>query len=74
MAYCIICGRQHDPSVGCLDGAGQVLKDLGIPRSRNRFHTGRRNAARGGRAMVPLVIAVVAALLLVFWLAGRIRG
>lgn len=73
MAYCIICGRQHDPSVGCMDGAGQVLKDLGILRSQHGFHTGRRKTNRGNRAILPLVIAIAAALLLIAWLAGRLR-
>ncbi len=30
MAYCAICGRQHEPGVGCLDGTGEILGEAGM--------------------------------------------
>jgi len=34
MAFCAICGTNHDPDMPCGDGAGQVLRGAGIKKSR----------------------------------------
>lgn len=32
MAFCAICQRYHDPDIGCFDGSGQILRNMGIER------------------------------------------
>lgn len=67
MSYCAICGRQHDPDVGCLDGTGQALRDIGL---RQRAEGVARAGGRAGRAVAWFALASVVVLLAVFawWL------
>jgi hypothetical protein len=67
MSYCVICGRQHDPGVGCLDGAGQALRDIGLPQGRPELPPGRKpsSAARKWTLFwVGLLLAVIVAFLI----------
>lgn len=32
MSFCAICKRNPDPNIGCFDGTGQVLRNMGIER------------------------------------------
>jgi hypothetical protein len=61
MSYCVVCGRQHDPGVGCFDGAGQALRDIGLPRGRAKSPPGRKHssAARWWTLGLGLLLAVV---------------
>jgi hypothetical protein len=36
MPFCPICGRDHDPDIGCSDATGQAIRDLGLPRAGRR--------------------------------------
>jgi hypothetical protein len=66
MSYCVICGRQHDPGVGCFDGAGQALRDIGLPRSRAQspFGPKQSSAARKWTLWRGLLLAAVLAFLI----------
>ena len=34
VALCTICGTNHDPDIPCGDGAGQIMRGVGIRKSR----------------------------------------
>src|SRR5215470_6235351 len=47
MPFCPICGRDHDPDIGCSDATGQVIREMGLPRSARRHGDSvSRNAGR----------------------------
>jgi uncharacterized protein len=41
MSFCPICGANHDPKMPCFDRAGEILRDLGIPKKKQ---TSRRHS------------------------------
>ena len=65
MAYCVICGRWHDPDVGCFDGTGQSLRDMGIPRPRSRRAKGSSTGEK--KWPVALYLLIGTALVLTLW-------
>ncbi|HEY7287705.1 MAG TPA: hypothetical protein VH497_19775 [Vicinamibacterales bacterium] len=73
MAFCPICGRNHDPDIGCSDATGQAIRDMGLPRARrhpdSRISTGRRDYKR----TTAWVVAIGAICLLIVWLLRGIR-
>jgi hypothetical protein len=68
MPYCAICGRHHEPGVGCFDGTRQTLNDAQIGMS------GRTRARKSGstkqadrwimKALLWVVLALAAAVVL----------
>jgi hypothetical protein len=66
MSYCVICGGQHDPDVGCFDGAGQAIRNIGLPRRpiQPRVKGYDSVAARKWRLWHGFLVAVVFASLL----------
>ena len=70
MAFCGICGRKHDPDVGCDDVSGQAIRDMerdmGLPRTAPRQSMKAGHERRGGSGAVgwTLVIGTILFLIL----------
>jgi hypothetical protein len=62
MPFCPICGRHHDPDIGCSDATGQAIREMGLRRVQPGGSTS--NAGRHYRlavwvlAMVGLFLAL----------------
>ena len=64
MAFCAICGTNHDPDVPCGDGAGQVLREAGIKKSRKVSKRESEKTARDFRRAMKFVFLVILLLIL----------
>jgi hypothetical protein len=67
MAFCPICGRSHDPDIGCSDATGQAMRDIGLRRMRrhpDRISTGSRDYKRAATWIVAIGAIFVLILLL----------
>ena len=66
MAFCVICGRQHDPDVRCTDASGQALRDAGMPPPYSHQSDVGLAGSRSKRMVAYLVLAM-AAVLALWW-------
>jgi hypothetical protein len=75
MAYCAICGRDHDTGVTCLDGTQELLKDVGAdsrPRlSEEEFKRVSKQADKWFLKVLVWAFVIIAALLIVAFLARK---
>jgi len=70
MAFCGICKRNHDPDIPCIDGTGQILRNMGLkkkdqPQSKEEFRRNERKARKFifGFFFIVFVIAILLGLL-----------
>jgi hypothetical protein len=60
MSFCPICGTHHDPTVPCIDRAGELLRDAGLERQASHLSKrDLRNAVRQANRFVLIMIAVL---------------
>jgi hypothetical protein len=64
MAFCAICGTNHDPDTPCGDGAGQVLRGAGIKKSRKMSKKESEKTARDFSRAMKIVFLVILLLIL----------
>ena len=64
MAFCAICGTNHDPDMPCGDGAGQVLRGAGIKKSRKMSKRESEKTARDFSKAMKIVFLVILLLIL----------
>ena len=67
MAYCAICGRQHDPGVGCVDGTAQLLNVADAnARERSSKVEFKRIAKQADKWLVKVLLWAVGLVILMF--------
>jgi hypothetical protein len=60
MSFCPICGTHHDPTVPCVDRAGEILRDAGLERQGSHMPKRElRNAVKQANRLVLIMIAVL---------------
>jgi hypothetical protein len=71
MAFCPICGRSHDPDMGCSDATGQAIRDMGLPRAvrRHADHT-PPGGGRYYKRVTFWILAMGGIVLLIRWFRG----
>ena len=67
MSFCGVCNRNHDPDLLCTEGAGQILRDMGLekqnkPMPKDEF---RRNELKA-KKFVFLIFFIVLVLAIAF--------
>ncbi len=68
MAFCPICGRSHDPDIGCSDATGQAIRDMGLPRAMRRHSDNLSSGRLDYKRTTLWVIAMSSVFLLILWL------
>jgi hypothetical protein len=75
MAFCAICGKNHDPGVGCLDGTGEILKEAGASSpsklSPKEFQQTAQKADRWFLKVLLFAFVVIVLLYIVFSLLSK---
>jgi len=68
MAFCPICGRSHDPDIGCSDATGQAIRDMGLPRAVRRHANSTSTGGRHFKRVSIWILAIGGISLLILWL------
>jgi hypothetical protein len=75
MAFCAICGRQHELGVGCLDGTGDITKKAGASSSpkpsSKEFQQTAQKADRWFLKVLLFAFVVIVLLYIVFSLLSK---
>ncbi len=75
MAFCAICGRYHDPGVGCLDGTKDILQGAGaIPPGQPAKEGFKQVAAQADRWLVRVLIWALVVIVLLFVIASWVKS
>jgi hypothetical protein len=74
MPFCAICGRHHEPGIGCFEGTGELMKESGIriPPATPKEGTKKiiKEADRWFRRMLLWVLIVIVLVFLFVELMG----
>jgi len=74
MAFCAICGRYHDPGVGCLDGTRDVLRETKtIPSTELSGKEFKRVARQADRWLVKVLLWALVVIVQLFLITSFVR-
>jgi len=75
MAFCAICGRYHDPGVGCLDGTKDLLQGTGtVPPPEASKEEFKRISIQADRWFIRVLIWALVLIVLVFVVASLVKS
>jgi hypothetical protein len=74
MAFCAICGRNHDPGVGCLDGTQDLLKSAGTNPPPELSKEGfKRVSKQADRWFLKVLVWAFVAIVILFLIASFVK-
>jgi hypothetical protein len=75
MAFCAICGRYHDPGVGCLEGTREILQGAGAAPPPEPAKEGfKRVAAQADRWFVRILVWALVVIVFLFVIASYVKS
>jgi hypothetical protein len=74
MAFCAICGRNHDLGVGCLDGTQDLLKSAGTTPPPELSKEGfKRISKQADRWFLKVLVWAFLAIVILFLIASFVK-